>query len=137
MQCTLCPKLRNGQHPTIWKYNFWLHLAAVHSDEETREIIDLPLETIIAFRVGRYEEALLTIEKAATDAYRETHHIPDTDPPNPDEPPWTSTSELLTVPSVVVTGSDSRKRSLSEVSWISAPAHHPPPPKTLRTDSLE
>lgn len=149
IQCTLCPRLSTGQHPTIWKYNFWNHMSIYHVDEASGELVQCPPELLEIVRVRKYEEALIGIGLDYTEEFRGTYGIlPTSDPPSdappveeahPTDSPQASEADLqLLAPgfSFVVGNTDeSRKRSHSDLSVSSiASARQPPASKHVRLD---
>ncbi|KAF5342231.1 hypothetical protein D9611_002091 [Ephemerocybe angulata] len=119
VQCTLCPKLPTGQHPTVWKYNFWNHMAAYHADEETGVLVDVPRELSDVVRIRLYEELAMDVAEHQTRDFRQSWGIQNTDLPEPDEyiPPPANFGMQLVVPPAGA--EERRKRSFSTLSILS------------------
>ncbi|KDR69600.1 hypothetical protein GALMADRAFT_77244 [Galerina marginata CBS 339.88] len=129
INCPICPKGRDQQAPTFWKYNLIHHMTEHHLDDQG-ELPPFPPELRVTTHITRLEEERMGVELADTIYYRTRNKLPDSD----------GLEDPMDVELQDVELSDSwdpsgyRKRAASVYSQTSSSSRQPSSPKVRRTE---
>ncbi|TEB22324.1 hypothetical protein FA13DRAFT_1695305 [Coprinellus micaceus] len=113
IHCSMCEKSANGHHPTIWKYNFYHHLAQHHVDPVTNSLTDIPASMLSTVRLSKFEETCLGVREDLLERFRRENNVDNTSVAGGDDHEPANLTEVTPQGGSRAPG---RKRGTSDVS---------------------